>query len=158
MSDLRGVVMVILVVGCGYGQHLRRHQHFKHLNGARPRRRRNRILRPLSINAHRLWEDIKIKFLTIIINNLHFESSLDNPPPPQVKILIFFLTGKLPVYPCSRSTGCSPCAASGNMGPPPRRYGNGWCSNHSGTWAREIWQMSREGRSRTSPCMACTVE
>jgi hypothetical protein len=45
MADLRGVVMVILVVGRGYGQHLRRHQHFKHLNGARPRRRRNGTLR-----------------------------------------------------------------------------------------------------------------
>ena len=63
MADLRGVVMVILVVGCGYGQHLRRHQNFKHLNGARPtcsRRRRNRIiiilllLRIPTVEAYRL--------------------------------------------------------------------------------------------------------
>ena len=73
MADLRGVVMVILVVGCGYGQYLRRHQNFKHFNDTRPRRRRrNRILRMLTVKAYGLFENIK---------SLHFKSSLVPPPP-----------------------------------------------------------------------------
>ena len=42
VTDLCGVVMVILVVGCGYGQHLGRHQHLKDLNATWPAGKENK--------------------------------------------------------------------------------------------------------------------
>ena len=41
MTDLRGIVVVVLVVGCGYGQYLGGHQHFKYLNGTRTEKKKN---------------------------------------------------------------------------------------------------------------------